>query len=124
MIDCLGSEGELNRGIRIERFCLRRLERFQILNFDYRLGTNPSSFLAFIFDYRLRANPSTNICLSIFEFSFTCPKNPQNSDSLQAREPAISILKRSRNWASDGEIDTDRQISLFEVHPNWLDSGR
>ena len=108
MIDCSGSEGELNQGIKIERFCLRRLERFQILNFDYRF----------------RTNPSTNICLSIFEFSFTCPKNPQNSDLLQAREPAISILKRSRNWGGDGEIDTDREISLFEVHPDWLDSGR
>jgi len=108
MIDCSGSEGELNQGIKIERFCLRRLERFHTLNFDYRF----------------RANPSTNICLSIFEFSFTSPKNPQNSDLLQAREPAISILKRSRNWASDGEIDTDRQISLFEVHLDWLDSGR
>jgi len=108
MIDCLGSEGELNQGIKIERFCLRRLERFQILNFDYRF----------------RTNPSTNICLSIFEFSFTCPKNPQILESLQPREPAISILKRSQNWASDGEIDTDRQISLFAVHPNWLDSGR
>ena len=108
MIDCSGSEGELNQGIKIERFCLRRLERFQILNFDYRL----------------RTNPSTNICLSIFEFSFTRPKNPKILDLLQAREPAISILKRSRNWGGDGEIDTDREISLFEVHLDWLDSGR